>query len=104
MGIEALFAKRNANQNTRAAARFTNVPPAATRRVSDALDHATVVSSPDFAPVSRAVSPWPTPSCRTFETIAARALIAQIVSASSALSDGCLSCESTGVEIEVSVI
>jgi hypothetical protein len=44
-------------QKTSAAARLTNVPPASTRRESKALDHATVVSTPELAPVSKATSP-----------------------------------------------
>src|SRR5215472_7706509 len=53
---EALFMLRSAIQRTRAAARFARVPPAATSRESWALDHATVDSTPDLAPVSRAVA------------------------------------------------
>jgi len=77
-------ARRCAKQARTVAARFTKVPPA-TIRVSDALDHATVVSTPDFAPVSKATSPCPTPSCRMFVRMPATMLIAQIVSTSSAI-------------------
>src|ERR1700740_2074635 len=83
MGMDASLTLRKASQNTSAAARFTKVPPAATRGCSDALDHATVVSTPDFAPISRAVRPCPTPSWRTFATVPATMLMATIVSVSS---------------------
>jgi hypothetical protein len=50
--------------------------------------HATVVSTPEFAPVSRAVSPCPTPSWMTFATMPATMLIAQIVRMSSLFGAG----------------
>src|ERR1700678_4333050 len=80
---DALFALRSAIQKTMAATRFARVPPAATSRESKLLDHATVVSTPDGVPVSRAVAAWPSPSCTKLASIAATRLIAQTVSASS---------------------
>jgi hypothetical protein len=94
IGITAFLALRKTNQNTRAAARLTSVPPASTRRESNALDHATVVSIPDFAPVRRAVSPCPTPSCKVFD---------QIVRVWSVLGFACSCCKSPAV-VEVSGI
>src|SRR5579864_4740629 len=52
MYTDPCLALRKASQKTSAAARFTNVPPASTSRESKALDHATVVSTPELAPVS----------------------------------------------------
>src|SRR5689334_12838938 len=66
-----------------------DVPPTSTKRESNALDQATVVSTPEFAPVSRAVNPCPTPSCRTLARMVATMLIAQIVRLSSAVKFGC---------------
>src|SRR6516225_890313 len=94
--MEASLALRKANQNTSAAARFAKVPPASTRRESNVLDQATVVSTPEVAPVSKATSPCPTPSCRMFVRMPATMLIEQIVGTSSAPGDRCLCCKAAG--------
>src|ERR1700744_5332093 len=53
---DARVALRSAIHKTMAAARFANVPPAATRRESKSPDHATVDNTPDLAPMSNAVA------------------------------------------------
>src|ERR1700734_3238743 len=84
---EARFALRNAIQKPIPAAKFASVPPAATSLESNALDHATVVSTPDCAPVISATAPCPSPSCKTSASIADRRLMPQTVTASSFLGE-----------------
>jgi hypothetical protein len=51
---DAPVAPRSSIQKIAAAARLAKVPPAATSRESNPLDQATVESTPDCAPVSKA--------------------------------------------------
>ena len=66
--------------------------PASTRSDSNTLDQATVVRTPDFSPVNRAVSPCPTPSWRMFVRMPATMLIGQMVKTSS-VGTKCSRCE-----------
>ncbi len=74
---------RNAIQKTIPATKSASVPPAATSFESNALDHATVVSTPDCAPVIKASAPCPKPSCNKSASIPDSRLIAVTVGASS---------------------
>ena len=55
------------------------------------------MSTPDFAPITKATSPCPAPSCRMFVRMPATMLIAQIVRMSSGLGAGLSCCEATAV-------